>query len=79
LEGKIKRIIRDRGFGFILAENGDEIFFYQSDLEEKNFNTLKEGTIVEFNLEKVRKGLLALNIKTKNKKDCTQITKEDLR
>lgn len=69
MEGKIKKIIQDRGFGFIWAENGDEVFFHHSDLGEENFKTLKEGTLVEFNLERGHEGLLALNIRTKNKND----------
>jgi cold shock CspA family protein len=35
MRGKIKRIIRERGFGFISAEDGREIFFHRSALEER--------------------------------------------
>ena len=30
LNGTIKRLVSDKGFGFILAEDGNEYFFHQS-------------------------------------------------
>lgn len=62
-KGKIKRIIRDRGFGFIEAEDGREIFFHRSGLVEVNFDELKEGDGVEFETEQSPKGARATNIK----------------
>jgi len=43
LEGKIKKIIRERGFGFITTEDGKEVFFHRSALQGIRFDTLKEG------------------------------------
>jgi CspA family cold shock protein len=63
LKGKIMRLIRLRGFGFISTENGEEVFFHRSALEEKNFDTLEEGTSVEFNLTRGPKGLRAANVR----------------
>jgi CspA family cold shock protein len=63
LKGEIKRLIRDRGFGFITAEDGDEIFFHRSALEGIDFEALEEGNSVEFNTEKGPKGLRAVNVK----------------
>jgi len=63
LKGEIKRLIRDRGFGFITAEDGDEIFFHRSALEGIDFEALEEGTSVEFDTEKGPKGLRAVNVK----------------
>jgi len=63
LKGKIKRLIRDRGFGFISAEDGSEIFFHLSALEGADFDALEEGTSVEFDLEKGPKGPRAANVK----------------
>ncbi len=48
MKGRIKIIVRDRHFGYIRAENGKDIFFHRSNLEKGNFNTLEEGTPVEF-------------------------------
>ena len=63
MEGKIKRLIRERGFGFIVAENGKEIFFHRSALGEEDFDALEEGTSVEFDLETGPKGPRAMNVR----------------
>jgi CspA family cold shock protein len=63
LKGKIKRLIRGRGFGFISAEDGTEVFFHRSALEGMNFDTLEEGDSVEFDLEKGYRGPRAVNVR----------------
>jgi len=63
LKGKVKRLIRGRGFGFISAEDGTEVFFHRSALEGMNFDTLEEGDSVEFDLEKGYRGPRAVNVK----------------
>ncbi len=63
MKGKIKRLIRERGFGFITAEDGDEVFFHRSALENEDFDALEEGTSVEFNLERGPKGPRAMNVR----------------
>ncbi len=61
--GKIKRLIANRGFGFISSTDGREIFFHQSSLPEGQFETLTEGQDVEFEVEKSPKGPRAINVK----------------
>ncbi len=63
MKGTIKRVIRERGFGFISAEDGSEIFFHRSALGDVDFDTLEEGDAVEFNLETGPKGPRAEGIK----------------
>jgi len=63
LKGKIKRLIQERGFGFISAEDGTEVFFHRSALQDINFATLEEGNSVEFDLERGYKGPRAVNVK----------------
>lgn len=63
LKGTIKKLIRDRGFGFIRAEDGTEIFFHRSALEGTDFDALEEGNDVEFNSERGPKGPRAVNIR----------------
>ncbi len=63
MKGKIKRLIRERGFGFITAENGREIFFHRSALAGVNFDALEEDIDVEFELEKGPRGPRAINVK----------------
>jgi cold shock CspA family protein len=63
LEGKIKKLIRDRGFGFITAEDGKDVFFHRSALAGEDFDALEEGTSVEFDLERGTKGHRAVNVR----------------
>ena len=63
MKGTIKRLIRERGFGFISAEDGREIFFHRSALEGIDFETLEQGNSVEFNVERGPKGPRAVNVR----------------
>ena len=64
--GKIKKLVRDRGFGFISDTDGREVFFHQSSLVETNFAALLEDQQVEFEVEKSDKGPRAINIHITN-------------
>ena len=46
-QGTIKKLIADKGFGFIEGERG-ELFFHHSAIEDGQFETLKEGQSVEY-------------------------------
>jgi len=61
--GKIKKLVRDRGFGFISDTDGREVFFHQSGLVEIKFDALTEEQNVEFDIENSPKGPRAINIK----------------
>jgi CspA family cold shock protein len=63
LKGKIKGLIRLRGFGFISAENGEEVFFHCSALRGEDFDALQEGTSVEFKFTRGPKGPRAVRIR----------------
>lgn len=56
MKGTIKRLIKDRGFGFIRAEDGREIFFHRTAVKSTYFESLMEGQFVEFDVEKISKG-----------------------
>ena len=62
MQGTIKRVIRDRGFGFIRSADGQEIFFHRSSLQQLNFDALKEGENVEFEMERGEKGPRAVSV-----------------
>ena len=64
MKGTIKKVIRQRGFGFIAAEDGKEIFFHRSALAGGDFDSLQEGASVEFDVEESPKGARAANVKT---------------
>jgi CspA family cold shock protein len=61
--GTIKRLVRERGFGFILGQDGTELFFHRSALQGEGFDTLTEGQAVEFEVERGAKGPRAANMK----------------
>lgn len=61
--GTIKRLVRDRGFGFILGQDGTELFFHRSALQAEGFDALTEGQAVEFEVERGPKGPRATNMK----------------
>jgi len=50
-EGVIKWFSRDRGYGFIAREDGDDVFFHFTALEQTGFKTIEEDRPVEFDYE----------------------------
>ena len=61
--GTIKRLVRDRGFGFIRDEGGQEWFFHRSSVHEGSFDHLNEGQRVTFEEEPSAKGPRAGNVR----------------
>lgn len=61
-KGSIKKMVRDRGFGFIAAEDGREIFFHRSGLLNVDFMDLREGDRLEFEVEKTDRGPKAVQV-----------------
>jgi len=53
-KGTIRRLIADRGFGFIQAANGTDLFFHRSELEEVDYNSLTEGQQLEYEIGRGR-------------------------
>lgn len=61
-EGTIARLT-DRGFGFITRPNGEkDLFFHSNELKNVQFNELKEGDKVTFEVAEGPKGLNAVNV-----------------
>ena len=50
MTGIVKKIVEDRGFGFIKADNGKDVFFHHSVCDNNCFDNLKEGDKVEYTL-----------------------------
>ena len=63
MQGTVKRLVRDRGFGFIRCSDGQEVFFHRNGLQQIAFEGLQEGTSVEFEVERAEKGLRATNVR----------------
>lgn len=49
-QGSIKKLVMDRGFGFISSDRGD-VFFHHSSVEGGRFDDLQEGQKVEYNVD----------------------------
>ena len=55
--GKISKLVTDRGFGFITADDGKEYFFHRSGVDgSRSFDTLSGGDKVTFEVEPSPKG-----------------------
>ena len=63
--GTIKKVMKDKGFGFIIADDGGEdVFFHRSRLDPKvYFEDLREGTEVQFECRPGEKGRQAVNLR----------------
>lgn len=61
-EGTIKRLT-DKGFGFIDLGNGKDMFFHMSNLEDVQFDELREGQRVTFTEGSGPKGPRAENVR----------------
>ena len=61
-QGTIKKLITDKGFGFIEGDQGD-IFFHHSSLVEVAIESLQEGQLVEYEVGQGPKGPRAENVK----------------
>ena len=62
LVGKVKWFNNEKGYGFIVKENYDDIFVHYSQIQDEGFKTLEEGQVVEFELVNGDKGLQAQNV-----------------
>ena len=60
--GTIKRLVHDKGFGFIAASDGVEYFFHQSSCQTP-FNQLREGQAVTFEKGQGPKGPRGENVR----------------
>lgn len=61
--GRIKKMVRDRGFGFIRGEDGKEVFFHRSGLNAGDYDALNEGDSVEYVVQEGPRGARAENVR----------------
>ena len=61
-QGKIKRLVSDRGFGFIEAGR-DDLFFHHSELQDVSIEELREGQVVEYEVGRGQKGPCAVSVR----------------
>jgi CspA family cold shock protein len=49
--GTIKKLVSDKGFGFIQTGDGGDIFFHHSTVQNAQFDQLIEGQQVDYSVE----------------------------
>ena len=65
LSGKVKWFNNAKGYGFIVADGGDEdLFAHYSAIQMEGYRTLKAGQAVMFDILQGPKGLHATNIRS---------------
>jgi CspA family cold shock protein len=63
VKGKIKKLVRDRGFGFVRGDDGKEVFFHRSGLGAQDYDSLSEGDVVEYVVQEGPRGARAENVR----------------
>lgn len=63
MKGKVKWFDVKKGYGFILNEEGKDVFVHFSVIHAEGFRVLKDGEEVEYEASAGPKGLLATSVK----------------
>lgn len=64
MRGTVKWFNNARGYGFITSDDGNDYFIHYSNIQMKDFRTLDEGDIVEFEIKQDENGRKqAVNVK----------------
>ena len=61
-KGKLKWFNDRKGFGFLINDNGEDVFVHYSQIKKDGFKTLKEDNIIEYDEIVTDKGLQAQNV-----------------
>jgi cold shock protein len=61
-QGTVKWFNNKRGWGFIVKEDGEDIFVHYSAIKGDGFKSLAEGQRVQFEIEEGEKGPAAANV-----------------
>ena len=62
-KGTIRRLITDQGFGFTRTAEGEDLFFHRNQIEGVDFNSLREGQQVEFEVSQGPDGSCAVRLR----------------
>ena len=61
-KGTVKWFNQKKGYGFLISEDGKEIFVHFSSIQGEGFKSLREGDEVEFEITQGEKGEQATNV-----------------
>lgn len=61
--GTVKWFNESKGFGFLTAEDGKDVFVHYSSIQDSGFKSLTEGENVSFDVVSGPKGPAAANVK----------------
>lgn len=62
MNGKVKWFDPKKGYGFIIAEEGKEIFVHYTGIVKEGFKALNEGQLVTYEVANGDKGEQAINV-----------------
>jgi len=63
-KGRVKKMVRDRGFGFIRGEDGKEVFFHRSGMNSGDYDAVEEGDTVEYVVQEGPRGARAEHVRS---------------
>ena len=61
--GRCKWFNEKKGFGFLVSDDGEEVFCHFSAIEGDGYRNLSEGDKISYDVVKTEKGLSAANVK----------------
>jgi CspA family cold shock protein len=60
--GKVKWFDSKKGYGFIIGEQGQDVFVHYTSIQGDGFRVLKDGEVVDYELIQSEKGYQARNV-----------------
>lgn len=61
-KGSVKWFNKEKGFGFVTAEDGADYFVHFTGIIGEGFRTLEEGQAITFKVEDGKKGPMAVEV-----------------
>ncbi len=60
--GKVKWFDSKKGYGFVIGDQGQDVFVHYSSIQGEGFRALKDGEVVDYELVESEKGLQARKV-----------------
>lgn len=62
LKGRVKKFDAAKGYGFIVGEDGKDVFVHYSAINQEGYKALAEGDVVTYELKVTERGPQASNV-----------------